>query len=195
MKCKICKAEAVVALRSHNAAFCPDCYKDFFARQVERGIEGQKLFTRNERVLVALSGGKDSLALMLELSRQGYNVTGLHIDLDIPENFTMEADVTDFNMSSTFTFALTDLLDSLDVDNIDGIDDLKDSMKDLTDAAAKLVDGSKELSDGASTLDEKYQEFDEFDDIFVENEEEWTGKVACYIDEHIDLFAKIIKDE
>ena len=42
---------------------------------------------------------------------------------------------------------------------------------------------------------EKYQEFDEFDDIFVENEEEWTGKVACYIDEHIDLFAKIIKDE
>ena len=69
MKCKICKAEAVVALRSHNAAFCPDCYKDFFARQVARGIEGQKLFTRDERILVALSGGKDSLALMLELSR------------------------------------------------------------------------------------------------------------------------------
>jgi uncharacterized protein (TIGR00269 family) len=33
---------------------------------------------------VALSGGKDSLALMLELSRQGYDVTGLHIDLAIP---------------------------------------------------------------------------------------------------------------
>ena len=56
MKCKICKAEAVVALRSHNAAFCPACYKDFFARQVARGIEGQGLFTREERVLVALSG-------------------------------------------------------------------------------------------------------------------------------------------
>lgn len=84
MKCKICKATAVVGLRSHNAAFCPDCYKDFFSRQVARGIEGPKLFTREERVLVALSGGKDSLALMLELSRQGYNVTGLHIDLGIP---------------------------------------------------------------------------------------------------------------
>ena len=82
------------------------------------------------------------------------------IDLDIPEDFTMEADVTDFSMSSTFTFALTDILSSLDVDDIDGLDDLKDSMKDLTDAATKLVDGSKELSDGASTLDEKYQEFD-----------------------------------
>ena len=84
MKCKICKAQAVVALRSHNAAFCPDCYLDFFSRQVARGIEGQKLFTRDERILVALSGGKDSLALMLELSRQGYDVTGLHIDLGIP---------------------------------------------------------------------------------------------------------------
>ena len=86
LKCKICKATAVVALRSHNAAFCPDCYLKFFARQVEKGIEGQKLFTRDERILVALSGGKDSLALMLELSRQGYDVTGLHIDLGIPES-------------------------------------------------------------------------------------------------------------
>ena len=74
----------MVALRSHNAAFCAECYKDFFARQVERGIESQKLFTREEKILVALSGGKDSLALMLELSRQGYDVTGLHIDLGIP---------------------------------------------------------------------------------------------------------------
>ena len=87
MKCKICKETAVVALRSHNAAFCAECYKDFFARQVERGIESQKLFTREEKILVALSGGKDSLALMLELSRQGdvltvraFDSTGKNID-------------------------------------------------------------------------------------------------------------------
>ena len=67
LKCKICKATAVVALRSHNAAFCPDCYLKFFARQVEKGIEGQKLFTRDERILVALSGGKDSTAMLLRL--------------------------------------------------------------------------------------------------------------------------------
>ena len=93
MKCKICKATAQVALKSHNAAFCPVCYKDFFARQVERGIKGapgpdgrhgEPLFKRDERILVALSGGKDSLALMLELSRQGYDVTGLFVDLAIP---------------------------------------------------------------------------------------------------------------
>lgn len=84
MKCKRCKATAVVALPSHHTGFCEACFRDFFARQVRRGIESHQLFTHDDRVLVALSGGKDSLALMLELSRQGYDVTGLHIDLGIP---------------------------------------------------------------------------------------------------------------
>ncbi|MBG0777469.1 MAG: adenine nucleotide alpha hydrolase family protein [Desulfovibrionaceae bacterium] len=86
MKCKRCKAPAVVALPSHHAGFCPDCYKIFFARQVERAIHGQRLFSHEDRILVALSGGKDSLALMLELGRQGYDVTGLHVDLAIPDS-------------------------------------------------------------------------------------------------------------
>lgn len=89
MKCTRCKAQAVTALPSHNAAFCPDCYLDFFSRQVEKGIKkggSEPLFSPEDKILVALSGGKDSLALMLELARQGYNVTGLHIDLDIGES-------------------------------------------------------------------------------------------------------------
>ena len=40
-------------------------------------------------------------------------------------------------------------------------------------------------------LFERMAEFDDFDDCFVENEEEWTARVAYYIDEHIDHFAKI----
>ena len=84
MKCRRCKATAVVALPSHNSAFCAACFLDFFSRQVAKGIEAHRLMTKEDKVLVALSGGKDSLALMLELSRQGYDVTGLHIDLAIP---------------------------------------------------------------------------------------------------------------
>lgn len=86
MKCKICGQQAAVSLRSHNAAFCESCYLDFFHRQIRRGIESQKLFTPDEKILVALSGGKDSLSLMLALSEMGYNVTGLFIDLAIPES-------------------------------------------------------------------------------------------------------------
>ncbi len=84
MKCSRCKAPAVVSLPSHHSAFCEACYLDFFTKQVEKGIRKQKLFTHEDRILVALSGGKDSLALVYELKLQGYNVTGLHIDLGIP---------------------------------------------------------------------------------------------------------------
>ena len=40
-------------------------------------------------------------------------------------------------------------------------------------------------------LFEQYPEFDDFDDEFVEQEEQWTGTIAHYIDEHIDHFATI----
>ena len=84
MKCTRCKATAVVALPSHHSGFCETCFLDFFTGQVEKGIRRQKLFAHTDRILVALSGGKDSLGLMYELDRLGYSVTGLHIDLGIP---------------------------------------------------------------------------------------------------------------
>lgn len=86
MKCKVCKAEAVVGLRSHNAAFCAQCFLAFFRRQLLKGIESQNLLSPNDKVLVAVSGGKDSLSLMLELKELGFNASGLFIDLGIPES-------------------------------------------------------------------------------------------------------------
>lgn len=41
------------------------------------------------------------------------------------------------------------------------------------------------------SLFEKYPEFDDFDDEFVEHEEEWTNRIAVYIDDHIENFATI----
>lgn len=84
MKCTRCKDTAVVALPSHHSGFCEACFLNFFTGQVEKGIRKQHLFNHEDRILVALSGGKDSLALMYELGRLGYQVTGLHIDLGIP---------------------------------------------------------------------------------------------------------------
>jgi hypothetical protein len=40
-------------------------------------------------------------------------------------------------------------------------------------------------------LFEKFPEFDDLDDLFVENEEVWTSAIAHYIDEHIENFAEI----
>lgn len=83
MKCSRCKAAAIIDLPSHNSAFCRECFINFFEKQVQKGIDRHKLIEKGEKVLVALSGGKDSLALLLVLARLGYDVTGLHIDLGI----------------------------------------------------------------------------------------------------------------
>lgn len=42
-------------------------------------------------------------------------------------------------------------------------------------------------------LFEKYPAFDDYDDTFVENEEEWTSEMAYYIDEHLQDFITIEK--
>lgn len=38
---------------------------------------------------------------------------------------------------------------------------------------------------------ERYPEFDDLDDQFVEQEERWTSELAHYVDEHIECFATI----
>ena len=42
---------------------------------------------------------------------------------------------------------------------------------------------------------EKYPEFDDLDEKFVENEERWVAEIAAYIDEHINDFAQITEEE
>lgn len=42
--------------------------------------------------------------------------TGEDDELNLPESFTVSADVENFSMSSTFTVALTDILKQLDTD-------------------------------------------------------------------------------
>lgn len=85
MKCKRCADKATVQLRSHNTAFCKPCFIFFFQRTVERSITRERMFTRDERVLIAVSGGKDSLALWDVLVDLGYETEGLYLGLGIGE--------------------------------------------------------------------------------------------------------------
>jgi len=63
MKCRKCGEPAVLELRRHNAAFCAPDFLEFFRNQVREAIRKHRMFTKDELVLVAVSGGKDSLAL------------------------------------------------------------------------------------------------------------------------------------
>ena len=83
MKCRKCGGGAVLELRRHNAAFCSPHFLDFFRKQVAEAIHRYRMFTREEKILVAVSGGKDSLALWDVLIEDGYQTAGLYLDLGI----------------------------------------------------------------------------------------------------------------
>jgi uncharacterized protein (TIGR00269 family) len=74
-----------VHIRRHNSAFCPVCFQEYFSNQVARTIKEDHMFTHQDRVLVGVSGGKDSLALWEVLIKLGYDTAGLHIHQGIFE--------------------------------------------------------------------------------------------------------------
>ena len=83
MKCRKCGARATLELRRHNTALCSADYLDFFRHHTLETVRRWKMFTRDEPVLVAVSGGKDSLALWDVLLEAGYRTAGLYLDLGI----------------------------------------------------------------------------------------------------------------
>jgi uncharacterized protein (TIGR00269 family) len=83
MKCRKCGEKASVNMRQHKLALCKEHYLEWIPEQTERFIEKYKMFTHNEKILVAVSGGKDSLSLWDILVCLGYQTDGLYIGLGI----------------------------------------------------------------------------------------------------------------
>ena len=85
MKCRVCKQPAVIDLRRHNANFCAEHFLAHCEEQVRRTISHFEMFGHRDRILVAVSGGKDSLAVWDILVRLGYEADGLYLGLGIGE--------------------------------------------------------------------------------------------------------------
>lgn len=83
MKCRRCRAHAVIELPRHNAAFCSDCFFLHCERQVVKAIEDHEMIDGDDRVLIGISGGKDSLALWHILKGVGIEADGLYLNLGI----------------------------------------------------------------------------------------------------------------
>ena len=83
MKCRKCGEKASVNMRQHKLALCREHYLEWVPEQAGRFIKKYQMFTHDERVLVAVSGGKDSLSLWDILVRLGYQADGLYIGLGI----------------------------------------------------------------------------------------------------------------
>ncbi|HIP42322.1 MAG TPA: TIGR00269 family protein [Aquifex aeolicus] len=84
-KCRICKSKAIIYMPHHRLSLCKGHFVEWFEKHTEKTIKEFKMFTKNDKILVAISGGKDSLALWYVLRKLGYKADGLYIHLGIGE--------------------------------------------------------------------------------------------------------------
>jgi len=54
-----------------------------FERKVKQTIQKYNLLKKSDKVIVAISGGKDSMTVLYLLKKFGYNVSALHINLEM----------------------------------------------------------------------------------------------------------------
>ncbi len=89
-RCVQCRAPAVIEEPRHRSAWCPAHFVDHVTMQVRKAIDhppqtapSERMFHYGDRLLVAVSGGKDSLALWDVLLELGYEADGLYVGLGI----------------------------------------------------------------------------------------------------------------
>lgn len=103
-------------------------------------VENAKVIDDGDDVIVAgyaMPGLKESLGPMAE-------------DSNVPDHFTVTADVADFKLKSTMTIVTAGLMSDINSDEL-GIDDL-DGVGALSYAMGQLIDGSETLSTGLDAL-------------------------------------------
>jgi len=85
LKCIKCKGKAQIKLPQHNSRFCKTHFIEYFHNQVSKAIKNYRMLNKDDKVLVAVSGGKDSLVLWEVLNQLGYCPDGFYIDLGIDD--------------------------------------------------------------------------------------------------------------
>ncbi len=78
--CHLCKNSAVI----ENPYYCKEHFIENFESRVAATIKKYNLLKPTDKVVVAVSGGKDSLAVLTILHKFNYGVTALLIDEGIP---------------------------------------------------------------------------------------------------------------
>lgn len=73
-------------MRQHRRRLCANHFVEWFVSMTQRTIKKHGMFSLADQVLVAVSGGKDSLALWDVLLRLGHQAEGMYISLGIDED-------------------------------------------------------------------------------------------------------------
>jgi tRNA(Ile)-lysidine synthase TilS/MesJ/sulfur carrier protein ThiS len=82
-RCHACGVAAVFEIARNRAAYCAEHLLDYVRGQVREAIDRHRMVSYDDRILVAVSGGKDSLALWDILLDMGYRADALYLGLGI----------------------------------------------------------------------------------------------------------------
>ncbi|MCI4439497.1 adenine nucleotide alpha hydrolase family protein [archaeon] len=87
--CSFCDKEAVINLKPFRVNLCSEHFSQHLTNRVKRTLLKYKLVKEREKVLVAISGGKDSatlLHIMHKLSNElNFEVYGLHLNIGVKD--------------------------------------------------------------------------------------------------------------
>jgi uncharacterized protein (TIGR00269 family) len=107
----------VIDLPRHNAHFCAEHLQQLCRRQMAKAIDDFDMLSMDDKILVAVSGGKDSLAIWDMLVEAGYRADGLYIGLGIGEYSTDSGGyVRRFAEQRGLTLQVIDLRDDYEYD-------------------------------------------------------------------------------
>lgn len=84
-QCSKCDAQAVYLRRYTNEYLCETCLKETTIHRVRRTINKHQMFKRDDRIVVAISGGKDSaflLDVLYNIEKNYPNVTLIPLTID-----------------------------------------------------------------------------------------------------------------
>ena len=89
MSCDKCQKQAAYTRKYSGETLCSDCFSNSILHKAAKTISKHKMIRNNELVCVAVSGGKDSLALLDILKKMSdthdFKIIAVTIDEGIPD--------------------------------------------------------------------------------------------------------------
>ncbi|MEM4478566.1 MAG: ATP-binding protein [Candidatus Methanomethylicaceae archaeon] len=114
LKCHYCSSESSTYIKYAKMHLCKEHFINFIDRKIESSLKRYKMLEEKSKLLLAISGGKDSIVMLNSLSKLKLNILALYLDLGLG-NYSNEAkkiceEITSILGVNFITISLKDLI-------------------------------------------------------------------------------------